>query len=123
MTKIRGIEGIFIRSSEPDKLEKWYKEIFGFEFDDYSASIIPSTQEDVEEGSYSVFGFFPEDTDYFEPSEKDVMINFRVDNITDFIEELKDKGIEVEGPKKFEQGTFAWIMDPEGRKIEIWEMP
>ena len=123
MKHIKAIGGVFIRSKDPEALKEWYKEILGLNFDDYLASVIPVTKEDAEKEAYSVLGLFPQNTEYFNPSQENVMINFRVEDLPSLIENLENKGITVMGPEKFEQGLFAWIMDPEGRKIELWELP
>ena len=69
-----------------------------------------------------VFSFFKDDSTYFNPSEKPFMINFRVHNLEQLLEELKKEGIQITGDVEvFEYGKFGWIMDPEGNKIELWE--
>ena len=70
----------------------------------------------------TVFSFFKEDTTYFNPSEKSLMINFRVSNLDVLLEELKKEGVEIVGEKEeYEYGKFGWIIDPEGNKIELWQ--
>ncbi len=71
---------------------------------------------------YSVLGMFKEQTDYFEPSAQPFMINFRVDDLEALVKQLRAEGVTVIGePLEEEFGKFAWIMDPEGNKIELWE--
>lgn len=72
-------------------------------------------------GSYTVFSFHEEESDYF-PLGQSVMVNFEVENIEAWIEHFKKQGVNiVKEPEKSEFGTFVWIADPEGRWIEIWE--
>ena len=121
MTHKKAIGGVFIRSKDPEALKKWYNDILELNIDQYMASFIPVTKQDAEKEAYSVFGLFPDGTEYFEPSQENVMINFRVKGLPGLIEELKQKNVLVMGPEKFEQGLFAWVIDPERRKIELWE--
>ena len=63
-----------------------------------------------------------EDTPYFNPSQKQFMVNFRVENLEELLEALKKEGIEIIGEiESYDYGKFGWIMDPEGNKIELWE--
>jgi predicted enzyme related to lactoylglutathione lyase len=63
-----------------------------------------------------------DDTDYYEPSKKQFMINYRVENLEELLEELKKEGVEIVGEMQtFDYGKFGWIMDPDGNKIELWE--
>ena len=70
------------------------------------------------------YRFFQIIAPYFDPSEKKVMINLRVEDLFGLLEELKGKGVELIGePVDEEYGKFGWIMDPEGNKIKLWEPP
>ena len=72
----------------------------------------------------TVFAIFPDDTTYFQPGRSDFMINFRVEDLDGLLEALRAEGVEID-PKReeFEYGRFAWIMDPEGNRIELWQPP
>ena len=73
---------------------------------------------------YNVLSFFKADSNYFDPSDKQVMINLRVNDLFALLDELKEKGVTIVGdPMDEEYGKFGWIMDPEGNKIELWEPP
>jgi len=75
-----------------------------------------------EQKGYTAWGAFKEDTKYFQPSQKDYMINLRVENLEELIEQLEKEGVQVVGEiEKYEYGNFGWIIDPEGNKIELWE--
>ncbi len=70
----------------------------------------------------TVFGFFDRDTDYFDPSDEDLMFNFRVDDLDAVLAALRAEGVQVDDRvEEYEYGRFGWIMDPEGRRIELWE--
>ena len=84
---------------------------------------LPFTEADgsVSKGS-NVLSFFPETSPYFAPSEQRVMLNLRVEGLEEFLTELKAKGVKMEGEPMFEDyGKFAWILDLDGNKVELWE--
>ncbi len=119
--RITGIGGIFVTCKDKEALTKWYQDILGVPWDGYGSNfafrdnLIPNE-------AYSLWSAFPDDTDYLAPSTKEFMINFRVDDLKAFLETLKGKGVETVGEMLDEPyGKFAWIMDPEGTKIELWE--
>lgn len=127
MAKVVGIGGVFFRSKDPAGLRRWYEEHLGFpeNTEDHPSAVFPfGPAVGGNPISYSVWGPFAEDTDYFSPSEKPFMVNFLIDDLKGLIAELKSKGIEVLDQQEDEQfGDFAWIMDPEETKIELWQAP
>jgi len=125
MGKITGLGGMFIKANDPKSLADWYQQYLGIPFDGNSYVDLPFTNTGGKlTTGYNVLSFFPNHTPYFDPSEKKVMINLRVENLFELLEELKTKGVELIGePVDEEYGKFAWIMDPEGNKIELWEPP
>jgi predicted enzyme related to lactoylglutathione lyase len=125
MGKITGLGGVFIKADDPKSLADWYQQTLGISFNGSSYVDLPFTGADgkLTAGS-NVFSFFPNHSAYFDPSEKKVMINFRVEDLFGLLEELKGKGVELIGePVDEDYGKFGWIMDPEGNKIELWEPP
>ena len=125
MKKITGLGGVFIKAKDPKALAAWYEETLGIAFNNNSYIDLPFTDEKgkVTPG-YNVLSFFKSDADYFNPSEKQAMINLRVHDLHSLLEELKNKGVTTVGdPLDEEYGKFGWIMDPEGNKIELWEPP
>ncbi|TET11013.1 MAG: VOC family protein [Candidatus Thorarchaeota archaeon] len=121
MSPVRGIGGVFFKSKDPKKLQKWYEENLGLKPDD--EGYIYFKWSDLEAPGYTLWGPFPEDTKYFDPSGADSMINFVVSDIEQFFAELRAKGVTVDerGIEETPEGKFAWIIDPEGNKIELWE--
>jgi len=121
MAHIRGIGGIFFKSKNPKTLQEWYVEKLGLKPDESGYIYFKWT--DLTPPGYTLWAPFPEDTKYFEPSKAESMINFVVNDIEEYIDEVKAKGVHVHerGVEETEQGKFAWILDPEGNKIEIWE--
>ena len=127
MQRVTGIGGIFFKSDDPSKLAAWYKKHLGFDVENWGgvsfqegagAALKPKRQ------SHLVWSPFAADTDYFKPSAKPFMINYRVHDLDALLVQLRSEGVEVdEKSEKSEFGYFGWIMDPEGNRIELWEPP
>lgn len=122
MKKVTGIGGIFFKSTDPQKSRDWYRDNLGLVTNEYGSLFEFRQAENPEEKGYTQWSPFAADTKYFEPSKKEFMINFRVENIEKLVEELKSNGVticdDIEG---FEYGKFVHIMDNDGNKIELWE--
>ena len=123
--KVVGVGGIFFKSENPEKTKKWYEENLGLPTDQYGTMFKSRDIDNPDEITYLQWSPFDKDTDYFDPSKKGFMINYRVQNIEDFVKVLKEKGITVldEITEYGEIGKFVHILDPEGNKIELWEPP
>ena len=123
MKRVTGIGGIFFKSKDPDELRKWYRTHLGIESEKESAAIFKWRKlDDPKSERYTVWSPFPDDTDYFAPSAKPFMMNFQVDNLEELLAQLKREGVEVDPRvETYDYGKFAWIMDPEGNRIELWE--
>lgn len=120
--KVTGIGGIFFRSKDPKSINEWYGKHLGLAIDDYGSPFEFRNANNPEEINYLRWGPFDENTDYFDPSEKDFMINYRVQHIEALVEQLKEQGVTVvDSIASFDYGKFVHIMDPEGNKIELWE--
>ncbi len=120
--KVTGIGGVFVKSKDTGALVKWYREVLGFPYDGYGSSFLMREHENPDEEGYNVWGPFKADTDYFEPSQKDFMINLRVQNLDALMERLLAAGVkEVKPRESHDYGKFAWIVDPDGTKLELWE--
>ena len=121
VAQITGIGGIFVGTSDKESLIKWYKDKLGLDYGDYGCNFAWA-KDPKHESAMSVFYHFDADSDYFKPGHNHFMINFRVDDLVTFLKELKAKGVEQEGEMQVESyGKFAWIVDPAGLKIELWE--
>jgi len=118
---VRGIGGVFFKSKDPTRLQEWYVENLGLKPDE--GGYIYFMWSELEKPGYTLWGPFPKDTKYFDPSESSWMINFVVDDIAKMIERLKARGVEVDerGIQETEQGKFAWFIDLDGNKLELWE--
>jgi predicted enzyme related to lactoylglutathione lyase len=123
MTRVTGIGGVFFKAQDPDQLQSWYAKHLGIKpGPGGSVAFAWREVDNSEKKAHTVWAPFPKDTSYFEPSQSPFMINYRVANLDALIEELRHEGVEVD-PKREESefGRFAWIMDPEGNRVELWE--
>ena len=120
--KVTGIGGIFFKAEDPTKLNEWYNNNLGLTTNEYGSLFEFRQGATPEKKAYLQWSPFKKDTTYFEPSEKDFMINFRVENIEALVKELQANGVTLVGKiESYEYGKFAHIMDPENNKIELWE--
>jgi predicted enzyme related to lactoylglutathione lyase len=122
MKRVTGIGGIFFKCDDTKKMQKWYQKHLGINITDSGAIFEWREKDNPKKIGQSVLSFFAKKTKYFKPSKKQFMINFRVENLDALIKQLKKEKVLI--PKEMEVydfGKFAWIMDPEGNKIELWE--
>ena len=117
MARITGLGGIFYKVPDPDKTREWYQEVLGIGGE--WGAMFPFKKDDPE--GFTLHSPFKADTDYFGPSAKEFMVNFRVDDLDGVVADLEGKGIEVLGRQDEDYGRFAWIMDPDGVKLELWQ--
>jgi len=119
MARITGIGGIFIKSADPQALAAWYRDKLGIAIEDWGGAMLKRSDASP---PYAVWSPFEQGTQYFEPSRRDVMINFAVDDLDAFLDEIAAKGVKVVGRMETDpNGKFAWVLDPDGTKIEFWE--
>ena len=123
MAKVTGIGGVFFKSSGDNQaLARWYEENLGFTLADFGGAILKWSDDEAKDGGLTVWHVAEKDSEWFAPSNSSFMINYRVDDLTGLLEQLKANGVEiVQGPESHENGKFAWIMDPDGNKVELWE--
>jgi predicted enzyme related to lactoylglutathione lyase len=123
MERVTGLGGIFFKSSDPKALLAWYRDHLGIASDEWGGFAFQwREKEQPEETGYTVWGSFQQDTEYFAPSEQPYMVNYRVADLESLVAALGQEGVELVGEiESHPNGKFAWILDPEGRKIELWE--
>ncbi len=123
MKRVTGLGGMFFKSRDPKGTLDWYREHLGIDAADWGGFAFRWTEADQpDQTGYTVWSVFPEDTKHFAPSESVFMLNFRVDDMDALIEALKSEGVEILGEvEEHPNGKFAWILDSEGRKVELWE--
>jgi predicted enzyme related to lactoylglutathione lyase len=123
MARVTGIGGVFFLSKgEGAALSSWYEKHLGLRHEDFGAAILNWEDDTADDNGATVWRVADRDSDWFGPSESSFMINYRVDDMAAMIEQLAEGGIELhQGPEYHENGVFAWIIDPEGNKVELWE--
>jgi len=122
MKRVTSIGGIFFKCKNPDKIKEWYSKHLGFNTDQYGTTFQWRRADDSIKKGYTVWSPFTESTEYFDPSKKEFMINYRVENLVSLVEELKKEGVQVvDEIEDYEYGKFVHILDPEGNKLELWE--
>jgi predicted enzyme related to lactoylglutathione lyase len=122
MKKVTGIGGIFFKCDDPQKMKDWYAKNLGLPVDKYGTIFTWRNFDDPAKEGQTVWNPFPKDTRYFEPSKKDFMINYRVENLVELVEQLKAEGVMIiDEIQAYDYGKFVHILDPEGNAIELWE--
>ena len=119
MARITALGGVFFHSPDPKALAAWYRDKLGLSIEDWGGALIRADGNGPPQG---VWAPFKKGTDHFKPSSREFMINFAVDDLDGFVASVEAKGVEVNGRQEMEgMGKFAWILDPDGTKIELWE--
>ena len=124
MAKVIGVGGVFFQSPDPESLMAWYADTLGLTINDYGGAdfLHADSGKAVPQGARTIFSGFKDTTEYFAPSDKPFMINLMIDDMDSMLSRLKEKGVALEGePQDFDYGRFAWVMDPNGTKIELWQ--
>lgn len=122
MRKVTGIGGIFFKCKDPKNMREWYQANLGLNTSEYGAVFEWYQGADSTKKGFTTWSPFAEKTKYFEPSDKDYMINYRVENLDALLKELQKNGVTIlDQVESVEYGKFVHILDPEGNKIELWE--
>lgn len=122
LKRVTGIGGIFFKCKDAQKMRDWYKEHLGLNTNQYGAVFEWRQGEDTTKKGFTQWSPFSEKTKYFEPSTKDFMINYRVDDLEALVEQLTKENVTiVDKIETVEYGKFVHIIDIEGNKIELWE--
>ncbi len=123
MTKrVTGIGGIFFKCKDPKAMKQWYGRHLGLQTDDYGTNFEWRQADNPDQKGFSQWSTMSENSKHMEPSKKDFMINYRVENLEWLVEQLRAEGVTIcDEIEAFEYGKFVHILDPEGNKIELWE--
>jgi predicted enzyme related to lactoylglutathione lyase len=123
MAKVTGIGGVFFKSTNDHKrLAEWYCQNLGLQLEPWGGAILRWTADASADGGLTVWNAAAKDTTWFSPSTSNFMINYRIDSMAEMLAQLKRNGVEIlKGPESHENGKFAWLLDPDGNKIELWE--
>jgi predicted enzyme related to lactoylglutathione lyase len=123
MAKVTGIGGVFFKSTnDHEALAAWYQKNLGIALESWGGSILKWPDDHADDEGLTVWHVAKKDSEWFAPSKSSFMINYRVDDMAGLLEQLKANGVEiVKGPEREENGVFAWVLDPDGNKVELWE--
>lgn len=122
MARVTGIGGIFLRARDPKALAAWYAQHLGIELSDYGGATFLWTDEVPATTGMTTWSLFPEDTPYFGSSGQRAMVNYRVDDLDALLAQLTAAGVTIDPHRDdASYGRFAWIVDPEGNRLELWQ--
>jgi predicted enzyme related to lactoylglutathione lyase len=123
MGRVTGLGGIFFKARDPEGLHAWYESQLGMKREG-GPVFFRWREAERDAAGTTVWSLFPKDTQYFEPGQAAFMINYRVDDLDALLDRLRGAGVWIdERRENSEYGRVAWIMDPEGNRIELWEPP
>ena len=123
MARVTGIGGVFFKARDPKMLAKWYRDNLGLDVQEWGGAALRWGTPENPSGT-TAWSLFSADTSHFAPSTAPFMVNYRVDDLGALLDALRNKGCNVlGGPEASEYGTFAWVLDPEDNKVELWEPP
>lgn len=123
MARITGIGGVFFKSKgDHAALAAWYQKHLGMPLAPWGGAVLRWPEDTANDKGVTAWHVAAPDTKWFAPSDATFMINYRVDDLDGLLEHLRASGVEVlQGPESHENGKFAWIADPDGNKVELWE--
>jgi predicted enzyme related to lactoylglutathione lyase len=126
MARVTGIGGIFLRARDPKALTAWYGKHLGIQISDYGGATLLWTDEVPPTTGMTIWSLFPEDTPYFGKGNgkgpQQAMVNYRVDDLDAILAQLAAEGVTIDPHREdYKYGRFAWITDPEGNRIELWQ--
>jgi predicted enzyme related to lactoylglutathione lyase len=123
MAKVTGVGGVFFKSTgDSAALAAWYQKHLGMPLEDFGGAILKWPDDNARDRGLTVWHVAGKDSKWFSPSTSSFMINYRVDNLGELLDQLRSEGVAIiQGPESDDNGKFAWIMDPDGNKVELWE--
>ena len=120
--RVTGVGGIFFKSSNPEEMKEWYKTNLGLDTDPWGTNFEWFQGADSSKKGFTQWSPSKEESTFFEPSQKDFMINYRVVHIEKLVEQLKENGVKIlDDIESYDYGEFVHILDQEGNKIQLWE--
>jgi predicted enzyme related to lactoylglutathione lyase len=123
MARVTGIGGVFFKSKSDEKaLAAWYQRHLGISLEAWGGAILRWPEDKAGDGGVTVWHVAAKSSEWFSPSESSFMINYRVDDLDAVLAQLKADGVTiVKGPERHDNGSFAWILDPDENKLELWQ--
>jgi len=123
MARVTGIGGVFFKAKTGKQtLSEWYAKNLGVRLEEWGGAILNWTEDRAEDKGITVWQLAEKDSEWFNPSTATFMINYRVDDLEEMLAGFRRNGVGIlKGPEFHENGKFAWVADPDGNKIELWE--
>lgn len=124
MGRVLGLGGLFLKSEDPEATKAWYADVLGMQRNDFGGFdfLHKAAADAFPKSARTIFSPFAADTDYFAPSDLPFMLNLIVDDLDAVLARAKAAGAEpVQPSEEHEYGRFAWLVDPDGRKVELWQ--
>jgi len=121
MEQVTGIGGVFFKVKDPKGMVAWYRTNLGIQSKGGYTDFTWRDKDHPEEMGHTAWRIFPTNTTYFGQSSSSLMINYRVANLDRMLAQLLRSGVTIEKVEDYDYGRWAWIMDPEGNRIELWE--
>jgi predicted enzyme related to lactoylglutathione lyase len=121
MEQVTGIGGVFFKVKDPKAMVVWYRKNLGIQSKGGYTNFTWREKDRPEEIGHTAWRIFPTNTSYFGQSSSSLMINYRVANLDRMLEQLRKSDVKIEKVEDYDYGRWAWIMDPEGNRIELWE--
>ena len=120
--RVHGLGGVFFKAEDPGALAQWYRQHLDFDVQDWGGALFHWQRKQEGGAACTVWSPFPADTKYFEPSDKQWMLNFRVDDLDAVLDALRAEGVQVlQRREDGELGKFGYAVDPEGNLLELWQ--
>jgi len=123
MARITGIGGVFFKSkSDAKQLAAWYERHLGLALEPWGGAVLKWPEDKAGDHGVTAWHVADKTSDWFSPSESSFMINYRVDDLDELLAQLRRDGVTiVKGPESDDNGRFAWLLDPDGNKVELWQ--
>lgn len=122
MARVTGIGGVFLKAKDPKTLSAWYAKHLNVVLSEYGGITFRWADEVPKGTGTTAWSLFPAESKYFGPGPQTAMVNYRVDDLDGILEKMKADGVTID-PKREDAsyGKFAWIVDPEGNRVELWQ--
>ena len=123
MARVTGIGGVFFKAAGNHKdLAAWYEKNLGITLEPWGGAVLKWPEDRALDGGVTAWHVAAADSTWFSPSHSPFMINYRVDDLAGLLAQLAENGVPIhKGPESDDNGTFAWIIDPDGNKLELWQ--
>ncbi len=121
LEQVTGIGGVFFKAKDSKGMVAWYRKNLGIQSKGGYTDFTWRDKDHPEETGHTAWRIFPTNTTYFGESSSSLMVNYRVANLDRMLEQLRRNGVKIEKVEDYDYGRWAWIMDPEGNRIELWE--